>query len=62
MKTCKAHIKGPAFIYRDCPGCEIQAMRDEITKLRADNAALTKERDKLSEDVRGLLEDFEGAL
>lgn len=33
-----------------------------LMDLIAENQALRKERDRLAEDNRGLLEDFEGAL
>lgn len=34
MKTCKKHIAEPVFVYRECAGCELQALRDEREKAR----------------------------
>lgn len=34
MKTCKKHIAEPVFVYRECAGCELQALRDERDKAR----------------------------
>lgn len=35
MSTCKKHKQNPAWGYHDCPGCEVEMLREENQRLRS---------------------------
>ncbi|MCU9527515.1 hypothetical protein [Pseudomonas mosselii] len=40
MKACDKHKAEPVRGYSECPGCEVESLRAEITRLKAENEAL----------------------
>lgn len=50
MKTCKKHIESPVFVYRECPGCELQGLRDQRDQAR-------DERDQLKAELKSIKSD-----
>jgi hypothetical protein len=48
MKTCKKHITDPVVVYRKCVGCELQALREECNKLKAETDELRNRIEDLS--------------
>lgn len=40
MKACEKHKAEPVRGYSECPGCEVESLRAEITRLKAENEAL----------------------
>ncbi|HFL7937816.1 hypothetical protein IYR97_23710 (plasmid) [Pseudomonas fulva] len=40
MKACEKHKAEPVRGYSECPGCEVESLRAEITKLKAENESL----------------------
>lgn len=42
MKACEKHKAVPVRGYSECPGCEVESLRAEITRLKAENESLQK--------------------
>lgn len=42
MKTCKKHVEHPVSVYRQCVGCELQALSDERDRYATENQVLRK--------------------
>jgi len=40
VKACEKHKAEPVRGYSECPGCEVESLRAEITRLKAENEAL----------------------
>lgn len=51
-KTCTKHAKTPVKGYSDCPGCEVEGLRDRIAELERQVAELRKQLTEQSEDSR----------
>lgn len=62
VKTCKKHAANPVYVYRQCAGCELQALREERDQARAECEALRKEVARLKADNLALLESPGDAL
>lgn len=46
MISCKDHAKNPIKGYFACPGCEVQMLRDEVERIKAENEVMRKNAER----------------